>query len=69
MSLISTRLVSPKFLLASSSCSVHAGRDRRGSSTPIFCRQLRLRTDSSKSVTGMLSTWLMRSRFFCASSS
>ena len=25
---------------------------------PIFCRQLRLRTDSSKSVTGMLSTWL-----------
>ncbi len=24
---------------------------------PIFCRQLRLRTESSKSVTGMLSTW------------
>ena len=32
---------------------------------PIFCRQLRLRTESSKSVTGMLSTWPIRSRFFC----
>ena len=36
---------------------------------PIFCRQFRLRTESSKSVTGMLSTWPIRSRFFAASSS
>ena len=36
---------------------------------PIFCRQLRLRTDSSKSVTGMPSTWLRRSWRRRASSS
>ena len=51
ISLISTRLVSPKFLLASSSCSVQRHRSPRVM-MPIFCRQLRLRTESSKSVTG-----------------
>ncbi len=44
---------SPKFLLESNSCSVVSVRSPRVM-MPIFCRQLRLRTESSKSVTGTL---------------
>ena len=57
ISRISTSDVSPKFLLASNSASVVFAKSPNVI-TPIFCRQLRLRTESSKSVTGTFSTWL-----------
>ena len=68
MSRISTRLVSPKFLLASNSSSDVRVRSPKVL-MPIFCRQLRLRTDNSKSLTEMFSTWFSRSLRFWASSS
>ena len=68
MSRISPSEVSPKFLLASNSASVVRVRSP-SVRTPIFCRQLRLRTDSSKSVTGMFRIWASRSCRFWASSS
>ena len=56
ISLISSSDVSPKFLLASSCGSVTRVRSPSVRMF-IFFRQLRLRTDSSKSVTGISSTW------------
>ena len=66
ISLISFSDVSPKFLLLSSCCSLMRVRSPSVLMF-IFFRQLRLRTDSSKSVTGISSTWLKRLKA-CSSS-
>src|ERR1700687_3615128 len=59
ISLISFSDVSPKFLLLKSACSLTRVKSPSVRMF-IFLRQLRLRTDSSKSVTGISSTWLKR---------